>query len=93
VKAFARRVAQLEKRAFVLAADPVRNPRKHLRIVVQRVGRQSGQRETTCTRSLCADGTLLEVVRLGEDTRRADDGALDRILAGFPVTVLGGHAK
>jgi len=93
VRAFARRVAQLEKQAFVVAADPIRNPRKHLRIVIQSVARQSGQRDTTCKRTLCPNGTLLEVVEPGDDCIGVPEEELDRIVAGFPVTILGGQVR
>ena len=41
-----------------------RKPRQYLRIVVRRVDRLPSLDGATCQRSLCPDGTLLEVVRL-----------------------------
>ena len=88
MKAVARRVAQLEKRVLVLAIDPVKNPRNRVRILVTNDGALPGPCEATCTRTLCGDGTLLEVVDLG-DNQDPTDEELDRIVSRFPVKISG----
>ncbi|MGA7409033.1 MAG: hypothetical protein WBW33_01025 [Bryobacteraceae bacterium] len=49
--------------------------------------------EATCTRSLCPDGTLWEVVRLdkiGEGGEQPTDAELNTWIAGFPIEPLQG---
>jgi hypothetical protein len=42
----------------------------------------------TCSRTLCADGTLLEVVDLDGIRGDLSDEALDQFVSGFPVNIL-----
>jgi hypothetical protein len=88
MKTVIRRLARLEDRF----APPDQKPRKLLRIVVMQAGSNAGLDEAECTRTLCEDGTLLEVVDLSgsrEGSGRLTDDELDRWVDSFPVQVLG----
>ena len=88
MKTVIRRLARLEDRF----APPDQKPRKLLRIVVSQAGSNAGLDEAECTRTLCEDGTLLEVVDLSgrrEGPARLTDEELDRWVDSFPVQVLG----
>jgi hypothetical protein len=60
-----------------------------LRIVVSRVGEKANLEEATCTRSMCTDGKLMEII----DLNGFDDGItseeLDRFVGRFPITTRG----
>jgi hypothetical protein len=68
----------------------LRNPRDRLRLIVCAMDHDLSLETSTCTRSLCANGTLMEVVRLDGIRGDLTDEELDRFVAGFPVTILGG---
>ena len=66
-------------------------PRKVLRFVVRCMDREPSLENAKCSRTLCRDGTLWEVVRL--DLGRAgrevlSKEALDQFVERFPVRVL-----
>ena len=61
--------------------------------VARRIGHEPSFDEATCTRSLCPDGTLWEVVRLdkiGEGGEQPTDEELNTWIAGFPIEPLQG---
>jgi hypothetical protein len=66
-------------------------PRKVQRIVVTCLDRQPSLENAECSRTLCPDGTLLEMVHL-ENCREGheilSEEALDRFVESFPVRVL-----
>ena len=82
-----RRLGRLEQRLVVCKGKP----RKTHRIVVRGMDREPSLENAACTRTLCPDGTLLEVVQL-ENSREGQealsDEALDRFVESFPVKVL-----
>lgn len=63
MKAVIRRVVRLEERFAPVQAEYLRNPRKRLRVLVSQYGQLEFE-ACTCQRTLCADGSLIEVVRL-----------------------------
>jgi len=75
VKAYARRVSQLEKQAFVLAVNRIRNPRKHCGFWSRVSGASRGL--ATLHADSCHDGTLLEVVCPDEDSKNATEREFD----------------
>jgi hypothetical protein len=82
--ALKRRVKQLEERSGAGGGKP----RKVLRIMVTCLGREPGLENAECCRTLCPDGTLLEVVRLDRSRpgrERLTEEALDRFVESFPV--------
>jgi hypothetical protein len=92
-----RRLNRLE----VQFRPPTAKPRSRFRVVVsmkdpdapavRRPGRGWSFKRATCTRSLCPDGTLWEVVHLdkiGEDGDQPTDEELNRWIAGFPIKPL-----
>ncbi len=79
-----RRVDRLEDRSGVSSGKP----REVDRIVVTCMDREPGLENAECTRTLCPDGTLLEVVRLDRSRPglgRPSEEALDRFVESFPV--------
>jgi hypothetical protein len=56
-----RRVRRLEERSGINASQP----RKVVRIVVRRLDRDPSPEAVECKKTLCPDGSLIEVVRLG----------------------------
>jgi hypothetical protein len=45
---------------------------------------------STCSRTLCTDGTLLEIVDLDGIRGDLSDEELEHFVSEFPVTILGG---
>jgi ribosome-binding factor A len=87
MKAVTRRIAQLEEHLQV-----TRDPRKRLCIVVSRVDRTPSLEDATCTRTLCHDGTLMEVVRLDQSRpgrEELTDEELERWIETIPIDRLG----
>jgi hypothetical protein len=83
MRTVARRVLRLENRLQLSG-----NPRQRFRMVVTRMDRRPSLEGARCQRSLCPDGTLLEMVRLDrsvEGRGELADAELDRWVAGFPV--------
>jgi hypothetical protein len=77
-----------------LVSDPGPNvrqmltPRKRLSIVVTRVDRKPSLEGATCTRTLCPDGTLMQVVYLFQSRPRREeltDQELERWIETFPI--------
>ncbi len=88
MKAIGRRVCRLEVRFA-----PPDKPRDRVRVVVGRIGPEEGLQNATCKRTLCANGSLVEVVRLNgsADGLTAED--LDRFVESFPMEPVGGHVS
>ena len=82
-----RRLGRLEERSSVCKGKP----RKTLRIVVRGMDLDPSLENAECTRTLCPDGTLIEVVLLEnsrEGQEELSDEALNRFVESFPVKVL-----
>jgi hypothetical protein len=82
-----RRVERLEDRSDA-ASD---KPRRAQRIVVTCLDREPSLENAQCHRTLCPNGTLLEVVHLDRGRpggERLSEEALDRFVETFPVRVL-----
>jgi hypothetical protein len=65
-------------------ADFARNPRVRHRLTVTNIGKQLTLATSTCRRTLCADGSLFEIVgldRTGSLVRRR----LETFIESFPV--------
>jgi hypothetical protein len=79
-----RRLGRLEDRS----GGGSGKPRKVHRIVVTCMSREPGLENAECSRTLCLDGTVLEVVRLDRSRpgrERLTEDALDRFAESFPV--------
>jgi hypothetical protein len=82
-----RRVAWLEERSGAIST----NPRKVERIVVRNLGREPSLEGPRCSRMLCPNGTLIEMVRFDRcraGRERLSEEALDRFVESLPVRVL-----
>ena len=82
-----RRVERLEDRADAGSVKP----RRVQRILVRCMDREPSLENAECHRTLCANGTLLEVVRLDRcrpGRERLSEEALNRFVESFPVRVL-----
>ena len=83
MKTVTKRITRLEEHLLVAV-----NPRKRLSIVVIRVDRKPSLEGATCTRTLCPDGTLMEVVRLDQSRpgrEELTDEELERWIETFPI--------
>ena len=63
-------------------------PRRHLRLMVCMAGSKPSLGDATCKRTVCPDGTLLEMVRLNnhdEGPAELTGEELDRWVESFPV--------
>jgi hypothetical protein len=87
MKALARRIHRLQ-RQFAPPADYLKNPRDRLRLVVCAMDHDLRLDTSTCTRTLCSNGTLMEVVHLDGIRGELSDGELDQFVSGFPVLTL-----
>ena len=88
MKAIGRRLSRLEDRFA-----PRDKPRDRIRMVVSRVGRDEGLENATCKRTLCANGSLIEVVRLNGSGDGLTDQDLDGFVESRPIVPVGGHAS
>ena len=83
MRALARRLGRLEDQ--IVTAD---KPRSRLRLMVMMAGSRPSLEDASCTRSLCKDGSLLELVRFERHNDRPDDltdEELDDWVEMFPV--------
>jgi hypothetical protein len=87
MKALARRVHRLQCQ-FAPARDYLQNPRDRLRLIVSAMDHDLSLETSTCTRTLCVNGTLMEVVDLDGIRGSLSDEALDRFVSRFPVHTL-----
>jgi len=81
-----RRIERLENRSGVSS-----KPRKVDRIVLTCLDREPSLEGAECTRTLCPDGTLSEMVRFDRcrpGREPLSEEALDRFVESFPVTSL-----
>jgi hypothetical protein len=83
----ARRVQRLQ-RQFAPAPDYRHNPRERLRVIGAAMDHDLSLATSTCSRTLCGDGTLLEVVKLDGIRGDLSEEALDQFVSGFPVNIL-----
>jgi hypothetical protein len=97
MKALTRRLNRIETQLNPLPPKPRTWFRVVVRMgdvdapVVRRRDRQPSFGAATCTRSLCPDGTLFEVVRLdkiGEGGEQPTDEELNTWIRGFPIEPL-----
>ena len=77
-----RRLARLEDR---LVPDFARDPRQRLRLTVTNIGKQLNLATSTCRRTLGADGSLFEIVRLDGSRDGLSDADFERFIESFPV--------
>jgi hypothetical protein len=66
-------------------------PRKRLSIVVSRVDRKPSLDGATCTRTLCPNGTIMQVIHLDQSLpgrEELTDEELDRWIETFPIVRL-----
>jgi hypothetical protein len=97
MKAITRRLSRIEHQSN----PPPPKPRTWFRIVVRmgdvdapvvrRLNREPSFEKATCTRSICPDGTLWEVVRLeniADGGEQPTDAELNTWIAGFPIEPL-----
>jgi hypothetical protein len=68
--------------------DFLRNPRERLRVIVADMDHDLSLATSTCSRTLCGDGTLMELVNLDGIGGELSDEALDRFVASFPIQML-----
>ena len=89
MKTIARRVQRLQ-RQFAPAPDYLQSPRERLRLIVAAMDHDLSLATSTCSRTLCPDGTLLEIVDLDGIRGDLSDEELEQFVSEFPVTILGG---
>jgi hypothetical protein len=87
MKTLAKRVQRLQ-RQFAPARDYLQNPRDRLRVVVADMDHDLSLATSTCSRTLCAGGTLLEFVNLDGIRGELSDDGLDRFVASSPIRML-----
>jgi hypothetical protein len=81
-----KRIARLEEHLLVAV-----NPRKRLSIVVMRVDRKPSLEGATCTRTLCPNGTIMQVIHLDQSRpgrEELTDEELERWIETFPIVRL-----
>jgi hypothetical protein len=86
MRAITRRLCRLEGQ--VRTRD---RPRRRLRLVVMRAGARPCLEDATCTRTLCVDGRLLELVRYNKPNEGHDEPTaeeVDKWVETFPLRVL-----
>jgi len=82
MKTLARGVQRLQQQ-FAPAPDYLQNPRERLRLIVAAMNHDLSSATSACSRTLCGDGTLLEVVGLDGVRGDLSDEALDQFVSGF----------
>ena len=83
MKPVTKRIARLEEHLQITLT-----PRKRLSIVVTRVDRKPSLEGAPCTRTLCPDGTLMQVVHLYQSRpgrEELTDEELERWIDTFPI--------
>ena len=83
MKTVTRRILKLEDQS-----GSAGRPRRHIRLVVCDLGAKLSLEGATCTRTLCSDGTLLEMAcfnKHNEGPAELTDEELDRWVESFPV--------
>jgi hypothetical protein len=78
MRAFDRRVRRLERLQF----EPARQP---MRVVISGVGIPLNLENSTCTRTLAANGLLTEIVQLDGTRAGLSDQELENFVAKFPI--------
>ena len=72
------RVKTLERPKRAIAAAP-------FRVIVSHAGKRFDLATATCERTLCSDGSLLEIVKFGGSGRELTGEDLERFIASFPI--------
>ncbi len=85
MNALAKRLARLEERFTPVEHDYLRNPRARHRLTVTNIGKQLNLATSTCRRTLSADGSLFEIVRLDGTRHGLPDADFEGFIASFPV--------
>jgi len=85
MKTLAKRLARLEDRFTPVEHDYLRDPRKRHRLTVSNIGKQLSLETSTCRRTLSADGSLFEIVRLDGTREGLSDTDFEGFIASFPI--------
>jgi hypothetical protein len=83
MKTLARRIGKLEDQF-----RPADMPRRHSRLQVRLLGSKLCLTDAKCTRTLCSDGTVMELVdfqKYNEGPDELTDEELDRWVGAFPI--------
>ena len=75
---FRARLNELEQRREAATGET-------FRLVVRPVVWPTDLAKSTCKRTLCADGSLWEIVHLNGSSSDLSDGELERFIATFPI--------
>jgi hypothetical protein len=86
MNALAKRLVRLEER--LAPVDYARNPRVCHRLSVTNNGKQLSLETSTRRRTLSADGTLFEIVRLDGTREGLSDADLKRFIERFPIETI-----
>src|SRR5689334_19818598 len=98
MRAVNQRLCRLEHRLAPVQRDFLRYPRQHIRAFISSsvpehclAGSAAGSVDRasltgTCTRTLTADGALIEVVDISGSRHRVSAAEVDAFIASFPVT-------
>jgi len=84
MKPVSRRIARLEARCAPVQPAYLRDPEKRLRVLVSQFG-QLKLDACSCHRTLCADGSPIEVVRLNSMRDGLSDEQVDTFVESFPI--------
>jgi hypothetical protein len=79
------RNASLEEKLTPVQRDFARYPRQRHRLIVCNIGSQLSLETSTCRRTLNADGSITEIVRLNGTRADLPDADLDKFIEGFPI--------
>jgi hypothetical protein len=85
MKTLAKRLVRLEERLTPIRPDYLRNPRVRHRLTVTNIGQQLNLVTSTCRRTLSADGSLIEILRLDGTREGLSDVDLERFIGSFPI--------
>jgi hypothetical protein len=88
MRAMESRLSKLE-----LTWNTAKEPRSVFRVVVSAVAQALNWETSTCTRTLGANGSLLEVLILDGSCDHLSDGELDKFLGRFPVMTADGSYR
>jgi hypothetical protein len=80
MKSVGQRLARLES---AIVDRNRRDPNKSLRLVIRHIGRVVDN--STCKRTIAADGLLTEVVHLSGMRRSLSDAELETFIESFPI--------
>src|ERR1700678_753738 len=81
----AKRLVRLEERLKPVAHDYLRNPRVHHRLTITNIGTQLNLTTATWRRTLSAEGSLFEIVRLDGTRAGLSDADFEKLTESFTV--------